>query len=438
MRKGIMGLATESIAFQNGQLFKDLTEDFVAWRKFAGEEQSDDDFFNGPQAKKVLETIKKATGITMHIVNGEDTGPAMMMPTLSMNHIFYSNEIKEAVRDGWMEGDGYEDIRNIMKSMEMNVVRGEVDLRASRVGGVFCDLDIALYLPKSIISKRSLMSEAEVAAITLHELGHAFTSMEFLIRTVTTNQVLAALVRGSDKTVPSDKRETIFAKGADILKMSKAQREALLNAKSQKEVSMIVLDTAVQTSVSELGASIYDVNACEQLADQFATRHGAGRELVTALDKFTQYSGWTKRTIGYYLSAVIGAVFVICTLLFLTIATWGLIWLVLVYGVLTSPDKNNEIYDNTKSRFLRIKHQNTERLKNRDISNEEKKRLIADNQTIDQVAKYYDDNLNFIEKISYFFSPTYRNAHKYELLQKEIEKLAHNDLFDAAAKLSTI
>lgn len=435
-RRGIMAL--ESISFQKGKLFADLTEAVGALRKVAEVGCKADKLFAFNEASALLKVIKQHTNITFVWKDGEKSGPAMMPPALTPNHLFIANWVKAYLQENTVDFDPSKDVRAILDKMSKPLVQGTVDLKNSRVTGLFAELEIELYMPPSIFTKAGLMSDGEIAAIILHEVGHAFTYMEFVTRSVTTNQVLAGLVRACDKSMPAEKREIIFVKGADVLKMSGEQKEALLKAKSQTEVGYIALDAAVQLSVSELGASCYDVNSCEYLADQFATRHGAGRELVTALDTLMKNNHWAKMPKGNWFIGAVKFILIVCAVLFITVATVGAIWLVIIFTVLTSPDKNGEIYDNEKTRFLRIKHQNVEWLKDQSLSTEKKKKLIEDNETIDKLSTYYDDNLSKIEKLSYFFSPTYRNAHKYEVLQKQLEATAHNDLFSLSAKLSTL
>lgn len=54
---------------------------------------------------------------------------------------------------------------------------------------------------------------------------------------------------------------------------------------------------------------------------------------------------------------------------------------------------------------------------------------------IDAILKNYKDNLGFFEKLAYVLRPGYRKQRKSELWQKDMEELAHNDLFLQAARL---
>lgn len=441
MRFNLMTIANESIDFQDGAVFAELT-------KIIDEIKNDDElarmddrvFYESRKVSAISEHFKKQMGLSfsVHVID-EFTGPAIETPMLDKNHVFW-NEGRRLDMDmyGQMNGiSGQEDVDKIMKMLNTKIVKGTVDLKKAKVTGVFEQMQFKLFLPRTNLMKKKVFTAQEVAAVILHEVGHMFTYMEFLTRTVSANQVLAGIVRATDKSVAADKREIVFIKGAEMLDMTKSQREALFNAKSQKEICCVVLDSAIQKSVSELGTSAYDVNSCEYLADQFATRMGAGRYLVSYLDSLYRDFGITPTGPESMFVSVVKTVLVVAAHLFFTLMLAGIPTLFMVL-MIYSEDKQYNIYDNDKARFTRIKHQNIERLKDASLSKEQKLDLIQSNDAIDKIAKCYVDELQFIQKAAYFLRPSYRNAHKFELLQKELESFANNDLFQMSAKLSTV
>jgi hypothetical protein len=418
MRKQI--ISQESIDFQDGNFFKELTEAVHALRGF-GKELKQTIYFNSVEVGNLSKVIKKHTNLNIEFNEG---GPAIYLPTVSNNHIFQTESDKE-----YLSAVGYDvtkDIKTLLNIMEKKVLKGEVNLKNSTVSGIYEKMTFNMLMPREMFYSDKQFTNEEVAAIILHETGHAFTTLEFLSRTVTTNQVLSCMTRVMDKTTPNNIRVTVFSKGAELLKMSKEQQENLLNAKSSKEVTCIVIDSEIARSVSELGYSAYDVNSCEQLADQFATRHRAGKYLVTALDKLL-----TTPTVLVCIVSVI----TLLEIILIIIATYGLFLLILPF---LAADKSSLIYDSDKARFIRIKLQNVENLKKKDLPLEVKKQIIDDNFTIDKVIALYNENLKFLEIVAYYVRPSYRNAHKVEILQKELERLGSSDLFTASAKLSTI
>lgn len=433
-RKGLMAL--EAISFQPIDRFNQLVSGMCALRG-TGAGLSNETYFDSAPVKAFAALIKKLTGIQYTIVDGALTGPATTVPMLTGDTVLWSNEEKALIKEVSKSGgdlDIHSDIRPYVKLLKHKFTTGFVDFKNATVGGVFEEMTFMLALPRCMLESDVAFSAEEVVAAVLHEIGHTFSFMEFISRTMTTNQALAGMMRAVDGTLSADQRTIIFGAGADLLKMTTTERQALMNATNKADVTCVVLDSAIQHSVSELGVSIYDDIAAEYLADQFAARHGAGRYLVTALDKFRRYAGWERPGVGHYLLQGIATMLTICALLWVTFVTLGTFWLFMVFA----QDKKGQVYDNDKTRFLRIKQQNIERLKNRAIPEHEKKILIEHNEAIDKVLAFYSDNLPFLEKMAYYLRPSFRDAHKFERLQKDLELMGNNDLFGSAAKLSLI
>lgn len=427
MRKGI--LALESISFQGPAFFEELTRSIEAC-KGADDNLLDEAYFTSPSVGKVLAVIKKHTDLQYAMLDGRNSGPATQLPMLTGSNVLFSRAEQETFKD-LMGFDLQKDIRPLTLAMKKKVIDGGFDLKTAKVNGVFAKMQFDLYMPRDMLTLKSRFTASEVAAIVLHEVGHTFTLIEFISRSVSTNQVLAGMTRAMDKTVPEESRKIVFAAGSDLLRMTEEQQKALLNAKDAKVVSCVVLDASIALSVSELGFNVYDTTACEYLADQFATRCGAGKDLVTALDKLWARVEWREAGLGSWLVQACQVVFLILGFLALTYYTLGLIWIVILFDA-----NRSAAYDSDKSRILRIKAQNTQRLKNQRLSAKEKQALLDANAAIETIAKFHDDNLHFIGKVVYYLKPSYRNAYKFELLQKDLELLGNNSLFDSATKFT--
>lgn len=426
MRQGIM--AMESIAFQGDQLFKELTAIVNGLRGF-GQALVDRAYWNSPEVMAISKTIFKHTGIGFALLDGESSGPAIVTPTVGHNSILWSKAHKTQAEQ-YTGMDLSSDVRHLLKLMQTPVVIGEVNLRKGRVSGDYSQMTLLLMLPRSMLFNASPFLAEEVAAIILHETGHAYTGMEFISRTVSTNQILSGLVRTLDGSITATERSTVYAKGAHLLRMSDEQQLALFNANNAADVTVVVLDAAIKASISELGHSVYDSVSAEYLSDEFATRCGAGRALVTATDKYNKLRWNAPRSGAAWMMDCLNAVAQVIG----NAMTLGMPWMTLVF----MQDKSANLYDKDKHRFLRIKMQNIERLKDRTISQLEKLTLIESNETIDTVCQFYEDNLTFIEKAAYYLRPSYRAAHKFEQLQKQLELIANNNLFGDAAKLSML
>jgi len=293
-------------------------------------------------------------------------------------------------------------------------------------------MQMTMMMPKSMISKGSIYTSDETAAIILHEVGHAFTFMEFVSRMMTTNQAIAGLSRFLDGSVTQEKRIVLFARAADELHLDSQKKEALKKCKYPEQISVILLDQAISKSISELGSNIYDFTTCEYLADQFAARQGASSALVSALDKLFVSFGpdYTKVNIGTTI------ILVYVALASIAVPIIGIIFI----AILLTAQLPVDSYDKPETRFLRLKQQVIEQLKNDDIDNEKRSALIEDIDKIDNLIKNMDYKRNplWLGRILEFVKPGYRPTDKYEKLQSELEKFANNDSFVHAAKLKMV
>lgn len=425
-------IAAESILFQEEKkFFFELSDTIARLRtKKVLADASTKKFFADPALEELAAVIKKRTNIKVYFADGAATGPAVYTPTINKNHTFYTTDQKELYE--FFEHDTEEDIKKLMRSVKRKVVYGEVDLSVGKVHGAFEQMEFKMLMPKDMLLESQFTPE-EVAAVMLHETGHIFTFCEFANRTISTNQCISNLIRVLDKSISSDRRKIIFQKAGEEMKMTPAETALLKEADSNAAITAIVLDHKVEESISEVGYSVYDVNSCEYLADQFATRMGAGRHLVTGLDKIFRMYGATDtwRFWGNMISflwIVAGA-----------IATAGFSLLIAIPLILLTTNKENEIYDNPHARMQRIKHQIIEQLKDKNLDPKIRESLLEDQEVIDAISKSdYTDSLDIYEKLAWVCKPSFRRAHRMEQLQKQLERFASNSLFVSAAKLRSV
>jgi hypothetical protein len=439
--KTLQSLSSESISFQPSDLFNDIVTQIVAIRadqKLCSTPARS--FFNDPKVQELSDIIKKSTGLDIDIIDSADNGPAVYPPQLSGGQILQDPDLAEM---GETYDPGFSVQQHsaaVLRALGKPVIKGTIDLKKAQVTGAFCKMKCMMIMPQSMVIGKHRYSPQEVAAIMLHETGHVFTFMEFISRTVTTNQALAGLSRWLDNSVEQGEREVFFAKAADVMALDAEKKKALVQAKTPEALTFVLLDQGIQRSASELGRSIYDVNSAEYLADQFAARMGAGLHLATALDKVYQTYGATRNMQLVSEFAYVG----------LTLATLGvglavtspvLVFFGVVFtALILLSDKAAEIYDNPAARLTRIRDQYIQQLKDDKLSPKLRERLLDELKAFDEINKdkTYVDKLGVVGAICYVFKPSYRAAHKYELLQKQIERLANNEAFVQAAKLKEL
>jgi len=437
VKKYQLAIAKEAIAFQDSKFFTELTSAVKEIREKNGEKKID---YGTGSMDPILDCIKKYTNITVVIANGEysEIGPCTWIPPINMNHILVDNDLKEEYTQEILIVNQVYEIYNGLKE---NYFKGAVSLKDSKVTGFFAELETYLCMPKSWFNVGHFVDDDEVAAVILHEVGHIFTGFEYATRFVRTNQVLATLANTLDKAQDEESRSIIMGRVSNVCKLSSEDIKKIAKCKNLDEISIIVLDADVDRCIKELGGSVYDTTSAEQLADQFATRHGAGRQFVTVNSKYNKLykedSKFSFTQLG--ISAIVSLYVLELSILSFT----GIGVIVMLYGfmnlIYNMPDTyGEERYDNLYARYDRVRMDLVARLKTINLPEKELKPIL---ESIDVIAKHmgeHKDTLDIYSRIAYVLKPSFRSNRKLELLEKDIEKLGNNDLFISAAKLKTI
>jgi len=397
----------ESIDFQSGALFSELVLAINEIKKLNKKDVPDSE-----QIQNVAAVIRHHTDISIQLVIS-DYGPCVEVPHINRNNVL----VTEYMRGDVTSSDGMN-----MIAKASGVVRGGVSLGTSRITGVFKEITSRIHYPLNMLMGDKFSAE-EHAAIILHEVGHLYLYFEFMSRTATTNQVLAGLSKALAKADTAKEREAVLINTKKALKLTDIDEQELAKSTSSKAVELVVISSVVQKSRSELGASIYDYNSWEYLADQFATRHGAGRYIVTSLDKLYR-SSWQKSFRS--LPAFLAFEAIKLALLFAVPALS-----VLLMGM----DSDQVIYDEPGDRFKRVRNQIVENLKDRNLSKDDVESLEADLKAIDAISKNVNDRRQFVSVLIDFLSSSGKQR-DYKLLQRQLEDLAANELFVHAQQLN--
>lgn len=323
-------------------------------------------------------------------------------------------------------------------------VRGGVNINTAQLSGLFSELPFTISLPieqlkHGDISKAYLLTPEEMAAVILHEVGHFFTYCEAFFRTVSTNLALSGMSKDLDGASNAAEREIVIARCVADLKLQDVNVKALAATGNKAIVETAIVVETVEKTRSELGVdNVYDTVSAEFLADQFATRMGGGRHIVTGLDKLHRMfgSGETSysSTPEFVLRELFGILF-----LFIPPINFVTIPLTILTILLGGGDEEDEgMYDIAPKRYGRIKADLVNRLKNRKIGDEERKRILADIEEIDKRIAPLTKKIGVTDFIATYLIPVYRRRRKSRELQQELEAIATNPLFIRSAELASI
>jgi hypothetical protein len=432
-----LNIALEAIEFQNGAFFKELTLNLEPYFVKNNGLSKDEQRTLGSLLDKI---IFRHVGVTTHITFSH-YNTCIFVPDVSTRNI---------LNNDWGHFTSAKDgLRMIDFAGENGMSVGIVDLKKSRMSGNFSKYQVRMNVDLGYFSN-NFFTAGECAAIILHEVGHWFTYCEMLDRVVTGNMLLDGLSRvlaGGDVK----EREIAIKKAADIVNLDENVIQDLQKSTSDKTVVTVFITYVSKKATTREGDSFYDSNTWEMMSDQFAARHGAGRDVVTALDKLTTRLGDThqrKSNIMYYIGEVIN-VTVLMLALVITINTAfvsfvstviSVLCLGLSYSWISFAHLRDDVpeYDKPKDRFLRIRRQLIEQIKDTSLSSEVIKSFIQDIKVIDDVISNYAERANWLETIDNFLFNSSRRRRDNTDFQRDLEKLAMNDLFLSAASLRTI
>lgn len=432
MRTTRASLGLESVDFQNSFLFDALVAEFEKTRMLTYNDFLDLDPTDPESPQKRLSTVVfQHTKLKVNFVFGKE-GPSVSFPKTDRNHPLLNAMRRDAVdsKDGMA-----------LIKVAGGHAHGLVNITTGTASGVFAEIESTIYLPVLVMSDKKFSNE-ELAAITLHEIGHVFVYFEYLSRTVSTNQALAGISRSLDRTSTQKQRETVLVAARDALRLKTVDVEELSKISDRRVAEVVLVTNVVERSRAELGADIYDENSYEYLADQFAARYGAGRYMVTALDKI--YRGAhhiSVRTFPAYL----------CTefLKFSMLAVgvcMGASGLAYAGGsfvngaiiTMMADAQSDATYDRPKIRLQRIRNQLVERQKLKDLASGEHETIKEDLVVIDGLLKDYNARFQIVGMIALHVFRMGKRRFDAEALQQELESLAANDLFGSAHDLRAL
>lgn len=401
----------QSVDFQSPMFFNELTMCFAELKKLKQNEIAESELVPNLSA-----IVKHHTGLNLAF-SIDQYNPCVEIPKVDRNNIL----INSINRNYISSVDGL-----AMVNSAKDVVKGTVNLKTGRVTGIFEEIKVTIHLPFYMFLTKTYEPE-EIAAITLHEVGHIFTYCEFITRTVSTNQALAGLSKALDNSGTVEERVVVLSSVKKALNLKELDEKELAKSNNKKIVEIVVITNIIKETESELGSNVYDFSTWEYLADQYATRYGAGRYLITSLDKMFKGSfNISFRSLAVYLAF---EAFKLLSVMLNPV-------LPLMFGVFDS--EGDGTYDKPEARFLRVRNQIVENLKIKDLPTERIENLKEDLVKVDEILKHVTDRRQFFGVLIDTFSPTARRRYNQKKLQQELEAIAVNDLFVKAAELKQL
>ena len=171
-------IGIEAIDFQSSVVADQITKMFEDILKCKSGKEADDS-----EAHKALVTfMEKETGLKIDLKFNTPYPPCMMPIHVNPSSILGDSDFKDYYT---------KDANKIIKKLEDNE-KTFVDLKNAKVGGAFSTVPSKIYMGFRQLKDMKLTAR-EVAAVFMHEVGHAFVAYELAFNTIQTNQILLAL-----------------------------------------------------------------------------------------------------------------------------------------------------------------------------------------------------------------------------------------------------
>jgi hypothetical protein len=386
--------------------------------------------------KIVKDNTRLKVSLSFFSNDGIDNSPYVLLPELKGDHVMHRGE-----GAGLLSNDSLTDlVKGIAK------FKGEswISFKDSKVNGVYSECETRIVIQSKFILNNGLTA-GELTAVTLHELGHVFTYFEYFDRQNTCNEVLASLSLNFSKASTPEEKKSLINLATDTLGIIDFNADRYKNEKEITKIALaLIRGTTRERMKSTSNTFFYDSTSCEQLADQFCTRHGYGRELGSALDRcgfiFTNQSKII-RDLYYYKSASSFAFSLI-------VLTGGILlgnpFLIFVYSfvglsefLLSKTSFRSSSYDSDIVRIKRIKEDVINIIKNKKVNDKDIPELLKQISYLDKLIEIIPKDNSLLTTISNFLTNSFSQANELKL-NRYLEELAASDLFIAVARLHHI
>lgn len=301
---------------------------------------------------------------------------------------------------------------------------------------MFTEIPHRLVLGMTGLRNAALFTNEEYAASILHEIGHIVTAIIYSMYTGVTSYLLENMTRVIDGSADFSLRKKYFTNLEALSGLSDEDFYKIADGSDKNGVAIDILDYVLARCTQQLGFNIFSSISAEALADQYAARFGAGKALVTVLDKSNRLNGAhglnSNKTTINVLSGVAAGLALIPTPITTSIGVFVLVSLLLYLPQV------DETYGPVKMRLERILQDNIEQLKLAKDYPDTVNALLAQNDEIRIILKEYTDKRYVMEFIGHWFRPGMRAQRRSINYIRALEGLAKNNLFEMSERIKRI
>jgi len=385
--------------------------------------------------KELEEMIYDRFGMPVEVVaNG---GPA------TFPHVFSDHVLSEYTQDD-VEAEAATDptvakMRDVQE--KLNNLSYTVDLKKAKVYGLPKNLKAILYIGFDTVFKDKSMTDKEIAAVLLHELGHDFTFLYYNNKNIHMSVTLTEQILKTLNNPPETKQEIKSAtdRFKQIVEDYKKYMDELGN-------------------ISEFHQETFKVRDVEIEADSFATRFGLGAELASGLQKLVKpilyytpkimlmmliansvllieilVSAILKGNITFLLASIKGLLIYTTIFIIVFLILLGLFMTVLGYA-----NKDKFTYEKLYDRIARIKREYIKVLRLENMRKEDISYIIGQ---IDQIETSLKKIFEYPPAKTFVFNNLLGDVNLGKpldinyIMSRTIDELMNNDLYYLKEKL---
>lgn len=422
-----LSLGNESIAFQDGSFFKNLTLIIKDLRESGTRSKGDkaDSYLS-----RIDRCIYDTTGIlTMSTLWNDFDNAIVLIPNLTKGHVLNGPSFAK-----WVEKN-FNANNNSFSNAQRN---GWVNPQTSRVGGAFSEIMHRAYIGTGVVLGTRYTPE-EVAGMFIHEVGHAFTFLQFMSDTIMVNHVLQRSYQELTSGNANVPVRTILDKSAKDLNIEDNTWLQDISNDTDKEVAFKLLVTAVNIDKRGMDNKRYFTqDASEELADIFAARHGAATAVVTMRAKMGPAT--TKEIMDLrhsFLFAAFTALSIVVAPVYALL--FGFLTIVSVYLMFDSAGSTPDI-TNFKQAATKMRNQLVEQIKQSKLSKEDIQAVLQNLIVVDQAIdtnRITPVDIPVIVRFTDMFRRGKMDARSSRDYTDKLEVLVSNNLFVRAAQFAT-
>lgn len=312
---------------------------------------------------------------------------------------------------------------------------GSVNRANATVGGFFQDLPCTVGITKGMALKED-MTEEEIVATILHEIGHIVSYLETLAFTFGTCYTLMDTIRRLEKANSDEEKVKIFKGVEDATGVKITNQDLVSSATDNDAIAISIFSDIYDQTKSEFGSSIYDMRSWESLSDQFSSRMGMTVPLATALDKIMREGGNVSYDSKFKMWGITIIRWVTIILASIVAPGFSIFIFLELLCLLFNPFK--DVYDKPGQRLERLRQDLIQQMKVKNIPLEQSRALAQNHDIIANLIKGTNDKEDYHEKVWLFFSANARDQKARRLLLQDLQAVANNDLFAHANLLQTL